>query len=393
MACCCYCEIWYTSHTYQWINRYVVFCAVVVVVASDVSPPTRVSDADSSPQSLTRLQMCTRWILMGFVVLSWILSVVTLSSCEFYELDHWSSYADGVGLFRAENEIGRCVNYHHGYWEWYTGMDTGARFAKTAAVMANLSLVASVGLFLLSLLHPQVGNRGDIWAYASCHTILLALGGVLSTFSFAASDIVTNVCGKGRQACSLGPAGASNVVNLLLLVGVCVTAQFVPPPMDHFQMENDFACCKSPTIPDEEKGIEANASKESKREAWNKYTRTKRLNGNVELLYHQTSKENAEKILREKKMMRGQTGLVGGGIYFCKSINLTHGKAHQKGHAVIANVKLGRVKTVSAAGDSTITFRSLLKKGYDSVRVSRSSGEEYVVYNYDQVQVMGITQL
>lgn len=154
---------------------------------------------------------------------------------------------------------------------------------------------------------------------------------------------------------------------------------------------------------DEEEGIdvlvtnvaadEVNQAENTKPVEWPNDIRAERLNGNIQLSYHQTSKANAEKIFREKKMMRGTTGLVGGGIYFCKSIDLTHKKARRRGYAVIADVKLGRVKKVPAAGDSSITYRSLQKEGYDSVMVSRSNGEELVVYNYDQVQVKGITPI
>jgi len=107
--------------------------------------------------------------------------------------------------------------------------------------------------------------------------------------------------------------------------------------------------------------------------------------GKVEFLYHQTSKEVAGKILQENRMLRGQGGLAGGGIYFATSQADTNHKAHQHGIVLLCRVHLGRVKTISASGDSSITFTSLQREGYDSVLIPRQNGMEYVVYNCDQV--------
>jgi len=55
---------------------------------------------------------------------------------------------------------------------------------------------------------------------------------------------------------------------------------------------------------------------------------------------------------------------------------------------VHARVRLGRVKTISPNGDAGITFKSLVEEGYDSVKILRTNGDEYVVYNYDQIDVL-----
>jgi hypothetical protein len=83
-------------------------------------------------------------------------------------------------------------------------------------------------------------------------------------------------------------------------------------------------------------------------------------------------------------MLRGKTGLASGGIYFATSPSDTHHKAHHKGVILSVKVRLGRVKTISPSGDRSITFTSLKEEGYDSVKIPRSGGTEYVVYNYDQ---------
>lgn len=107
-------------------------------------------------------------------------------------------------------------------------------------------------------------------------------------------------------------------------------------------------------------------------------------------LYHQTSPENAAAIRRDGRMLRGNSGLAGGGIYFATSKQATEGKAHRSGAIIAATVKLGNVKTIYSS-DSSITFARLNREGYDSVKVVRPGGDfydEFVVYNYDQVKVV-----
>jgi len=113
--------------------------------------------------------------------------------------------------------------------------------------------------------------------------------------------------------------------------------------------------------------------------------RSSRLASNVTTLYHQTSPSAARSIISSQQMTRGSNGLAGGGIYFAASPGDTHAKAHEHGVILAAKVKLGRVKDV-VNQDSSASFASLSAEGYDSVRINgRSSGVEYVVYNWDQV--------
>lgn len=114
-------------------------------------------------------------------------------------------------------------------------------------------------------------------------------------------------------------------------------------------------------------------------------SREQRLNGNQKTLYHQTSPDSAQAILKSQQMRRGTSGLAGGGVYFAASAAETDGKAQSKGTILRATVRLGNVKTVFRA-EPSITFRSLLKEGFDSVLLKgRPSGDEYIVYNFDQV--------
>ena len=116
-----------------------------------------------------------------------------------------------------------------------------------------------------------------------------------------------------------------------------------------------------------------------------KEERQKRLNSNVKRLYHQTSDAGATSIMRSQTMLKGRNGLAGGGIYFALTPKDTNHKAHKKGPILECFVKLGRVKEIPETGDSSISFDSLLREGYDSVKIPRSGGVEYVVYNSDQV--------
>ena len=103
-------------------------------------------------------------------------------------------------------------------------------------------------------------------------------------------------------------------------------------------------------------------------------------------LYHQTDPAAANAILRSGKMMRGSAGLAGAGIYFATSKQDTNHKAHQRGAYLECRVQVGKVKTVSANGDPSITCRSLRREGYDSVLIPRQNGHEYVVYDWAQVK-------
>ena len=116
-----------------------------------------------------------------------------------------------------------------------------------------------------------------------------------------------------------------------------------------------------------------------------------RLDTNVQILYHQTSRRNAQFILNGgNKMFRGSRGLADGGIYFAISKEQTNDKAQSKGVYITASVRLGRVKEVDMFANESITFTKLLNQGYDSVKINRGSESksEYVVYNYDQVKIL-----
>jgi len=106
--------------------------------------------------------------------------------------------------------------------------------------------------------------------------------------------------------------------------------------------------------------------------------------GNVKTLYHQTSRENAKKILNKNTMYPGNFGLAGGGIYFATTIEDTNHKAHSKGVVLECQVALGNCKTLGMLGEHQLNVKQLYQDGYHSVLIPRS-GDEYVVYSPSQV--------
>ena len=86
-------------------------------------------------------------------------------------------------------------------------------------------------------------------------------------------------------------------------------------------------------------------------------------------------------------MKPGSSGLAGGGIYFATSPEHTGHKATKTGVILEATVALGKILTLDANGDPNMTLQKLEAMGFDSVCIARSvsSGQEYVVYDPDQV--------
>lgn len=118
----------------------------------------------------------------------------------------------------------------------------------------------------------------------------------------------------------------------------------------------------------------------------NKDRRYRLFHGKKKRLFHETSLDSAEKILNSQTMKKGKEGLAGGGIYFADTGKEAHRKTEHGGIMLNAMVDLGKMKVISPKGDRHLTFKKLLKEGYDSVKIPRRKGEEYVVYNSDQVK-------
>lgn len=122
--------------------------------------------------------------------------------------------------------------------------------------------------------------------------------------------------------------------------------------------------------------------------------RSSRLDSNIKILYHTTSRDAAKAILSSRRFNRGASGMAGGGIYFATTASDTLHKALAPGtykSILEVRVKLGNVKRISPSGDPSITFQTLQREGYDSVLMPRNpGGDEYVVYNSDQAEPIKI---
>ena len=105
-------------------------------------------------------------------------------------------------------------------------------------------------------------------------------------------------------------------------------------------------------------------------------------------LYHQTSKDAADKITSSQHMKSGTGGMAGPGKYFATNPYATDRKARKHGATLQADVYLGKSKTISSNGDKTLNGNKVSQQGYDSVHIPRKGGfwgAEHVVYNSNQV--------
>ena len=103
-------------------------------------------------------------------------------------------------------------------------------------------------------------------------------------------------------------------------------------------------------------------------------------------LYHCTNRTAASQILSSQQMLRGGRGTAGGGIYFaCSADDARRKAAHGNDVCLQAEVWMGNVKVVNSV-ETTLTFSVLQREGFDSVWLTCMNGDEYIVYNYDQVE-------
>jgi len=111
-----------------------------------------------------------------------------------------------------------------------------------------------------------------------------------------------------------------------------------------------------------------------------------RVTTNHQVMYHATTEAAAQAILTSQQMVRGSSGAAGGGIYFAASPVDARRKARTAGSVVLAaRIALGTSKVLSQV-DPSVTFASLQREGYDSVRLTALNGDEFIVYNWDQVR-------
>ena len=108
-----------------------------------------------------------------------------------------------------------------------------------------------------------------------------------------------------------------------------------------------------------------------------------------EWLFHETNEQAAGAILKGS-MARGSGGAAGGGIYFAQTPALARQKAHNHGVMLKCLVYLGNIREINMQDDAVrgLTFAELRKQGFDAARLTFMNGDEYAVYNRDQVLVI-----
>eukprot|EP01084_Bolivina_argentea_P191802 329420_1 len=91
-------------------------------------------------------------------------------------------------------------------------------------------------------------------------------------------------------------------------------------------------------------------------------------------LYHVTDANSARLIFQKRRMLRGATGMFGGGIYFAETVTAAKHKAHRHGVVITAKVFVGKEKVVMDCSGGRFDFRSLRKMGFDLVNAPKGSG-------------------
>lgn len=112
-------------------------------------------------------------------------------------------------------------------------------------------------------------------------------------------------------------------------------------------------------------------------------------NDNRMVLIHQTSQAAADIIIRTQEMKPGASGLFGPGIYFANTIEAAQIKAHQKGVFLIAEVFLGKTKSISRVDVDAGNFNlaAIKAQGYTAIIGYRvRSGREIIVFDSKRVR-------
>lgn len=100
-------------------------------------------------------------------------------------------------------------------------------------------------------------------------------------------------------------------------------------------------------------------------------------------------------VKKSGKFINGSLGPFGGGLYFYDSKEIAihmakHRTAGKRGYVVAVKVFVGEEMDVSNLDDKLLDFRTLQTAGKDSVTRSLGFGNEYIVFNADQVCVVKV---
>ena len=106
------------------------------------------------------------------------------------------------------------------------------------------------------------------------------------------------------------------------------------------------------------------------------------------ILFHMTSEESCRAIVASRKMLPGNGGMFGAGIYFCDNEADCQGKARSKGVTLRCLVKVGR-SLICESADSTLCMAKVRRLGCTSVKAPGGYAvrkDEYAVFEPWQVE-------
>ena len=109
-------------------------------------------------------------------------------------------------------------------------------------------------------------------------------------------------------------------------------------------------------------------------------------------LYHATSREAAESIMKEKRFRPGSSGMFGAGMYFAdKKQTAKHKAAHGNDTIIVANVDMGKALIVQGP-KYDLNQDQVKELGCDSVlgRSSSYAEWEYVVYDPSKIEPLSM---
>jgi len=181
------------------------------------------------------LAMTNRFIILVVNLLAWILSVVTLASCDFLVSEGavvydgngglYSTAEFAVGLFGAENANGSCESYPDG-----ADLPDSLSVSRAFGVITNLLLAFAFicGILMIFLLKDKAARV--VWLVARIMYII-ALLSVIATFAIS-FDCVIDASEAGvssSDVCGTGAAGACNGVNVPVVLALIILSWTTGP--------------------------------------------------------------------------------------------------------------------------------------------------------------------
>lgn len=164
--------------------------------------------------NLSHIKFILRWVPLGLIPLSWVLSLVATASCSFISVDTGFTRDLHFGFNNVDSNDG-CESFNLG-----PDQDHPHAAAFTFAV-ANC-LLTTVGVVGIVLMHFVLKcGRERTW-------LALRIGMYVSLWCCLFSFHIRSYDACEIADCSLGGAGIAQVFNVLVLIAICAIL-FVTP--------------------------------------------------------------------------------------------------------------------------------------------------------------------